>query len=146
MKHHAITSFSGENRFLSNFWPALVYYGGLAYPSVEHAYVAAKTVDIDLRLQIRDTETPGQVKRLGRKIELRSDWEEIKVDTMRYLVTQKFRDNKELGDLLLATGDLELIEGNTWGDTFWGVCNGVGSNRLGHILMEVRDALKTKTR
>jgi len=132
-----INQFQNEHRFLSNFWPCCVFLDGLAYPSVEHAYVAAKTLDISKRHEIRGVPTPGQVKRLGRKLKLRHDWEDVKLGVMQDLVTQKFTD-PALRALLEATRPHELVEGNTWGDTFWGVCNGVGQNHLGRILMDVR--------
>ena len=132
-----ITSFSGSNRFLSNFWPCQVVLDDELYASVEHAYVAAKTLDLDLRHRIREYPTAGQVKRLGRQLTLRSDWESVKLDVMEELVSQKFTD-PTLRALLLETGDAELVEGNHWGDVFWGVCKGVGQNHLGKILMKVR--------
>ncbi len=137
----AIDSFHGEHRFLSNFWPAVVTLDHEHYPSVEHAYVAAKTLDAAKRKAIATVPTPGAVKRLGRSLVLREDWDTIKLDVMRDLVGQKF-EHPDLRALLLATGDEELIEGNTWGDVFWGVCRGKGENHLGKILMAVRDAAK----
>lgn len=132
-----IASFQGEYRFLSNFWPAVVELNGELYPTVEHAYVAGKTLDLVIRKEIQKCETPGQVKRMGRSLILRSDWESIKLDLMYYLLQQKF--NKDpLKTMLLNTGTANLIEGNTWGDTFWGVCNGKGQNHLGNLLMKVR--------
>lgn len=136
-----IDSFTGENRFLSNFWPSEVELDGMLFPTVEHAYVAAKTLDLEQRAEIATVATPGQVKRLGRKLVLRPDWEDVKLSIMEDLVRQKFQDPR-LAKVLLATGDQELVEGNTWGDTFWGVCFNVGLNHLGLILMEVRDDLQ----
>lgn len=136
-----IDSFRGEYRFLSNFWFVDVEFEGITYPSTEHAYVAAKTLDEDKRRAISKVRTPGEVKRLGRSLALRPDWEDVKIDIMRELVTKKFKNSK-LRSLLLATKDQQLIEGNTWGDTFWGVCRGKGSNHLGKILMQVREDLK----
>lgn len=135
-----INEFQGENRFLSNFWPAKVRLDGIEYKSVEHAYVAAKTTDTAAREQIAGM-TPGQAKRFGRTLSLRPDWEQIKLTIMRELVSQKFTDPK-LAKMLKATGDQQLVEGNTWGDTFWGVCKGKGQNNLGKILMAVRAGLK----
>lgn len=137
-----INSFQGEYRFLSNFWPAEVVLDGETYPSVEHAYVAAKTVDLHMRKLAKDCQTAGQVKRFGRTLPLRRDWEEVKLQIMHDLVRQKFA-HSYLKEKLLATGDEELVEGNTWNDTFWGVCRGVGENNLGKILMEVRKELNT---
>ena len=133
-----IDSFSGNHRFLSNFWPCSVMLDGEEYQSVEHAYVAAKTTDIVLRSIIQDCPTAGKVKQLGRKIKLRADWEEIKLSVMEDLLRQKFSE-KTLKQRLLETKGYELIEGNHWNDTFWGVCNGVGSNNLGKLLMKIRE-------
>jgi ribA/ribD-fused uncharacterized protein len=135
-----ITEFQGANRFLSNFWPATVVLDGVTYPTVEHAYVAAKTLDPARRAEIAATAKPGDVKRLGRKLKLRGDWDEIKLSVMEDLVRQKFA-HPELRRALSATGNEDLVEGNSWGDTFWGVCRGVGQNHLGRILMRVRDAV-----
>jgi ribA/ribD-fused uncharacterized protein len=115
---------------------------GESYDSVEKAYQAAKTVIPAEREKIRNATTSGKAKHLGRKVTLRPDWDAVKVGIMTDLVEQKFRD-RELADLLLSTGDAELIEGNTWHDTFWGVCDGVGANNLGKILMEIREKLRT---
>jgi predicted NAD-dependent protein-ADP-ribosyltransferase YbiA (DUF1768 family) len=78
---------------------------------------------------------------MGRSVKLRPDWESIKLDVMETAVRIKFTD-PELAAKLIATGDEELIEGNWWNDTFWGVCNGVGENHLGKILMKVRADIK----
>jgi predicted NAD-dependent protein-ADP-ribosyltransferase YbiA (DUF1768 family) len=87
--------------------------------------------------------TPGEAKKAGRSVHLRTDWEQIKVGLMCGLVSQKFQDPK-LKQMLLDTGDQELIEGNYWFDDFWGVHNGKGKNQLGKILMLVRDSTKTE--
>ena len=136
-----INSFKDEYRFLSNFWPALVEFEDNVYPSVEHAYQAAKTLDQDYRERIYFAPTPSVAKILGRQAPLREDWEEVKIDIMRNLLVQKF-SIFELKSKLLATGNEELIEGNWWGDTFWGVCNGVGHNMLGKLLMEIREEIR----
>jgi ribA/ribD-fused uncharacterized protein len=73
---------------------------------------------------------------------MRDDWDDVKLGIMRDLVSRKFKQNKDLRLMLEATGDQELVEGNTWNDTFWGVCNGEGCNWLGKILMEVRDGTR----
>ena len=136
-----ITSFQGEFRFLSNFWPADVEYDGMRFPTVEHAYQAAKTNDISARIEIKNCVTPGQAKRLGKRVKIRPGWEAgIKLEVMRDLLEQKFSD-PSLAAKLKATGDVEIIEGNTWGDTYWGVCRGDGKNHLGKILMQIRESL-----
>lgn len=140
-----INDFEAEgNQFLSNFYPVDIFYEDIVYPSVEHAYVAGKTTSKALREEIARFELPGQVKKYGRKIQLRDNWEIIKLPLMEQLVRTKF--NREvLSEKLLATGDKELVEGNWWGDTFWGVCGGKGQNHLGKILMKVRRELNEQS-
>lgn len=133
-----IDSFSGPYEFLSNFYPCEVEYQGSYYPSVEHAYQAAKTINSHERELIRTAETPGRAKRLGNKITLRADWETIKCQVMLDLLTQKF-NYADLREKLLDTGNKQLIEGNNWHDYFWGVCNGKGQNMLGELLMKIRE-------
>ena len=136
-----IDQFHGQFRFLSNFYPACIVIKGIEYPTVEHAYQAAKTNDRGLKLTVAAVYSPGAAKRMGPKLPLRPDWEQVKLDTMRTLLRLKFTRHPDLRAQLLATGDAELVEGNTWNDTFWGVCNGVGCNQLGKILMEIRREL-----
>jgi ribA/ribD-fused uncharacterized protein len=137
-----IDSFRGEYRWLSTNWPAQVELGGMRFPSVEHAYQAAKTTDARQRAQFL-TGSPGDAKRLGRRVTMRPDWEVVKVDVMRDLLRQKFARGSELAAKLIATGAQPLVEGNTWGDTFWGVCRGKGENNLGRLLMQVRDEVRS---
>jgi ribA/ribD-fused uncharacterized protein len=125
--------------FYSNFYPAPVVFEGLLYACAENAYQAAKTLDPEKRREFQALR-PGQAKRAGRKLILRLDWEQVKVDVMYQIVKDKFTRHRKLRELLLSSNE-ELLEGNTWGDTFWGVCRGVGQNHLGRILMRVRDEL-----
>ena len=129
--------------FLSNFFEAPVTWEGLTYPNNEAAFQAAKVLTNEERLPFT-TMKPTTAKRQGRRVPLRSDWEEVKTQVMTEVVRAKFTQNPELAALLLATGDAELIEGNTWGDTCWGVSlkTGKGQNRLGKILMQVRAELQ----
>jgi len=139
-----IEEFQGEFRWLSNFWPCQILLGGEELGTVEHAFQASKAITVEDFNFVTHSPTPGEAKRRGRQIKIRKDWDEVKLDIMRALILQKFTNplNKDLREKLLATGDAELIEGNRWGDTFWGVCNKVGENHLGKIIMEVRDWLK----
>jgi len=134
----AIVRFSNEYRFLSNFYPVSILVEDHAFDSVEHAYQAHKTGREDWPLF--NNITPGQAKRLGRRLQIRSDWDQVKLNIMLDLLRKKF--THALAHQLLATGDLQLIEGNTWGDVYWGVCAGEGENHLGKLLMQVRDALR----
>lgn len=135
-----IERFDGEYRFLSNFWPAVVVFDEMEYQSVEHAYQAAKTLDRALRAKIRTARTAGEAKRIGKNLPLRPQWEELKLPIMEGLLRQKFHD-PGLRRLLLATAPRQLVEGNWWGDHFWGVCRGKGQNHLGKLLMKIRDEL-----
>jgi ribA/ribD-fused uncharacterized protein len=137
-----ISSFKGDYRFLSNFWSVPIPLENVWYTSTEHAYQAAKTLDPGERVKIKNASSPGDAKKLGKAVKLRPDWEQVKLDYMRYLVWYKFAMYPDLGQKLLDTGTAELVEGNTWNDTFWGVCNGIGQNWLGKILMEVRDQVR----
>lgn len=133
-----ITSFSGEYAFLSNFFPTKIEYQGITYPSSEHMYMAMKTEDQAVRQEIASIETPGKAKRFGQTIQLRDNWNSMRIKMMYLCVEQKFLQNFDLRCRLIATKDAELIEGNNWGDTFWGVCDGVGENHLGIVLMNTR--------
>lgn len=85
--------------------------------------------------------TPGRAKRLGRRIPIDIGyWESVRDDVMYFVLTAKFSD-PELRRNLLATGDAYLEETNTWNDTYWGVCGGIGKNRLGELLMKLRASL-----
>lgn len=135
-----IDEFDGPHAFLSNFHPVPIRHMGLHFNSVEAAYQASKCDKAADRL-LFVTLDPLPAKRLGRKIENRADWPSLKLGTMRDLLHKKFQF-EELKVLLLNTGDAELVEGNSWGDVFWGVCSGIGENHLGRLLMQVRDDLR----
>ena len=142
-----INEFKGKYYFLSNFSESLVSYDGLTYYNVEAAFQAAKTLDKNERIKFAREKNPSVVKKMGRKILLRPDWEEVKADIMYELVFTKFNSNPDLKKQLLETGTEELIEGNYWHDNIWGHCtcekckNKEHQNRLGKILMKVRSEL-----
>ena len=137
-----INSFKDEYAFLSNFWPCEVSHDGKIYPSSEHAFQAAKTLDPLKKIPFTSLMvTAGQSKRMGRKLELRPNWDNIKIAIMEEIVLNKFFHNHDIREKLFHTHPQILIEGNTWHDTFWGVCDDVGENHLGHILMRVRSEL-----
>jgi len=135
-----IEEFQKEYRFLSNFHPVKVVLDGEIYPSVEHAYQAAKTLDLIWRNKIRECQTPGQSKRMGRNAPIRADWNDIKIKTMKHLLNQKFED-PQLLKKLLDTYPQHIQEGNRWGDKFWGIClkTGRGNNYLGKLIMNIRN-------
>ena len=140
-----IDSFKGEYEIFSNFYPCQVEYNDIIFPTVEHAYQAAKSVDISFHYKLAGLTAnyAGYAKKLGRKVELRPEWEILKIAIMRNLITQKFSSGIFKKALLDSKGS-ELIEGNHWHDNFWGNCtcvkckNIVGKNILGKLLMELR--------
>lgn len=134
-----IDLFDGEYAFLSNFYPAIVEFEGLIYFSSEAAYQAAKTIDLSKRMVFTQLDA-GQSKRAGRKLELRPDWDRIKNQVMYEICYNKFVGERSLMRQLVLTHPHELVEGNTWGDRYWGVCNGQGENHLGKILMLIRES------
>ena len=136
-----ITKFRKEFFFLSNFYPCIITYNGITYSTSEAAYQAQKTLDLEERIRFSKL-GPYLAKEEGQKLNIREDWDEVKLEEMYNICKLKFIQNPELGKLLLGTKDEELIEGNDWDDTFWGVCNGVGENHLGKTLMKIRDELK----
>jgi len=138
-----ILRFGGEYSWLSNFFLCQVG----QYPSVEHAYQSAKNIEDEHWKETckNPAITAGKIKRMGAKIELRDDWEEVKIPIMRYLIRTKFsKQNPELTELLLKTGEQQIFEGNFWGDKFWGVDSrtGDGENWLGKLLMKRREELE----
>lgn len=136
-----IKGFTGDYRWLSNFYPCAVFYEGRVYGSSEAAYQSAKTVQTQLRDRFT-TLTASESKKLGRQITIRDDWNEIKLKVMHDILLDKFTRDSALRETLLATGDKYLEETNWWNDTFWGVCKGVGENNLGKTLMKIRQQLK----
>jgi ribA/ribD-fused uncharacterized protein len=139
-----IDKFDGPNRYLSNFGPGQIVHDNKVYETAEHLYQALKTLDPEEHEFVRKSPTPGEAKKRGKKITLREDWDQVKDEIMRMILDLKFSQNPELMEKLLATGDQELIEGNWWGDTYWGVCFGSGQNKLGLLLQEVRSAERKK--
>ncbi len=130
-----IISFSGYYDFLSNFY---IEPDGSC---VEKEFQASKTTVREEQLAIFNAPTPGAAKRLGRHCTLRKDWEEVKLRLMWDFVAAKFQDFPRLASKLRLSDPMELVEGNNWGDTYWGVCRGVGRNYLGKILMDIREQL-----
>jgi ribA/ribD-fused uncharacterized protein len=140
-KMNKINSFRDEYYFLSNFYECSVTYNGLTYKNNEAAFQAQKCInpkDREKFCNLRASES----KKLGRRVVLRKDWEDIKIKVMTDIVKAKFKQNEDLQKKLLATEDAYLEEENTWGDRIWGTVNGVGANNLGRILMNVRKELQ----
>lgn len=129
-----IDSFTDDYFFLSNFYECPVLFLGYNYNSSEAAFQAQKCPE---RAKEFTNLSPDKAKKLGKTVKLREDWESVKDSIMLEVVRSKFIQNEDLFKMLIETGDVELIEGNWWGDKYWGVCNG-GKNKLGKILMQVR--------
>jgi ribA/ribD-fused uncharacterized protein len=141
-KTRPIKFFKGRFAFLSNFDAGVpIQYEGILYPTVEHAFQAAKSLDTRVKNKIALTTKPHVAKSMGRRTKLRSDWETVKINIMKQLLDLKFKETA-LQPLLLETGEAYLQEGNTWNDQFWGVCKGSGENWLGKLLMQVRQEIQ----
>jgi ribA/ribD-fused uncharacterized protein len=149
MTEKIIDQFIGDYDFLSNFFPVAVVYKGKVYPTVEHAYVASKTFDMDEQRKVRllPAKMAGYAKKVGRTFQLRKDWEQVKDEIMYDLIYQKFK-LPGLKKLLEDTGDVKIVEANYWHDNYWGDCkckkcqNIFGQNKLGKILMQIRENIK----
>ena len=136
-----IKTFSGEHRWLSNFYESPLSVMGIPFLNSEAAYQACKTTDLQERKTFSSL-TAGASKRLGRKVSLRVGWDDIlKVECMELCLRAKFL-NPTLSAKLIQTKNEKLIEGNTWGDTYWGVSEGKGENVLGRLLMSLRRDLQ----
>ena len=142
---NSITDFSGEYEFLSNFYEVSIEYNGLTYGSTEAAFQAQKCMTDEERAAFTEYR-PSKSKREGKRVKLRSDWEDVKTGIMEEVVRAKFTQHEELAQRLVDTGEKILVEGNDWGDVFWGVDTrtGEGDNHLGKILMKVREELISK--
>lgn len=156
-----ICSFKGT--CLSNFWPSPLTLNSVPYPTGEHAFQAQKSLELIDRCRIADCPTAFAAKRAGRQLTLRPDWERVKKRAMLDVVAAKFTQNPDLAAQFPSTGDRLLVEGNNWGDEYWGAVGGdglrlrnpalplftgpdgtqyQGRNYLGQILMAVRLVLR----
>lgn len=131
----------------SNFYPCKVEFNGVIYQNSEAAWQAQKTLAKHKQMEFASM-NPSQAKRAGRSVNLRKDWESIKYKLMVNVLKAKFSQNKELGEILKATGNATIVEDTTgWHDNLWGSCSCprcdciTGQNLLGKALMEVRSEL-----
>ena len=141
-----INKFSGEFRYLSNFFKSkFVDNGQTEWQTVEHYFQAAKTTNPFWKTIIWEAPTPAIAKQMGRQAPLISTWDSIKVDVMRDALKYKFDQNSDLKEKLMSLKDIYLEEGNTWHDNLWGNCTCskckkvTGQNLLGNLLMTLRD-------
>lgn len=136
-----ISEFRGEYIFLSSYYKSKLNYKGIIFDNAEAAFQSMKSNDIEIRKSFSSL-SAKQAKAKGRAISLRNDWENIKEEVMYNVCMCKFNQNPELATKLINTGNAYLEQGSLRGDTEWGTVNGVGSNKLGQILMKVRDEIK----
>lgn len=139
---NVIDNFRGEYFFLSNFYMRNIETVNGVFPSVEHMFMAEKSTSTEDYEMIRQSSSPKEARQIGRIIELRSDWEDVKDEIMYEACYYKFSQHEDLRQRLLATDDKVLVEGNKWGDDYWGKCTPNGKNVLGKILMRVREELR----
>jgi ribA/ribD-fused uncharacterized protein len=144
MPNSPIVRFAGAYKWLSNFWMEEFEFDGRIWPSSEHAYQAMKSMDWDVQERIRAAETPREAKNLGMAVDIRPRWDDMRAGLMFAILRAKFYQSEHLKAKLLKTGDADLIEGNTWGDQFFGFCRGRGENWLGDILMQLREEIRNK--
>lgn len=140
-----VKEFTGQWACLSNFHLGTITLDGIDYPSGEHAFQAQKANCMlsdrkaEFRKKVAEAPSPSKAKCAGRSVKIDVErWDALKDDYMRKVVYQKFLQDPDACATLLSTGAAMLVEGNTWGDTYWGRCEGKGLNKLGAILMEVR--------
>lgn len=139
---NAVIGFSRktDHEYLSNFYASSVAYEGMLYPTVEHAYQASKSLDPATRHLIKRAKDPNIAKRMGQGVLVRPDWRGARVDVMRLLIREKFK-NPFVRWKLKETVGKKLVNENRWNDRFWGTVHGIGENWLGKILEEVREEI-----
>lgn len=147
MQQASIKSFRGPHFFLSNFYPCNVEIDGKIYPTTEHYYQSMKSTIADVQDAIASAPDAKTAKKLGRNIVIRPDWEQVKDEVMLKALHAKF-SVPELSEHLLGTGFANIEESNSWNDLYWGIDSdtGKGKNKLGKMLMMIRDELWKKSR
>jgi ribA/ribD-fused uncharacterized protein len=138
-----ISNFSGEHAYLSNFYVRPLRVGSIVYTCGEQYFQSRKCLYVEDWQEVMTAAYPASQKRIGRHVDLRPDWESVKIPVMRKLLSKKFpRPGENLSERLLSTGNHDLVESNNWGDDFWGQVDGTGHNWLGHLLMARRAELR----
>lgn len=134
-----IKEFKDEYAWLSNFYLCKIIINGLQYPSVEHAFQAQKSNDPNWKIYCRETINPDKLKIVSKKIDLIENWNNIRESIMFECLKQKF-NQEPFKTKLIATKNMRIQEGNTWGDKFWVVDlnTGKGENRLGLMIEKIR--------
>jgi ribA/ribD-fused uncharacterized protein len=137
-----IKGFSGEYRWLSNFYQLEypINFLGQEFNTTENLYQAMKCNDYEDFVTIANS-SPALAKKLGRQVKLVKNWDLIRLQTMEFVQLLKY-EQPTLRNLLIETGDAYIEETNHWNDIFFGVCNGIGENHLGKIIMKIRKHIK----
>jgi ribA/ribD-fused uncharacterized protein len=138
-------SVGGEYGCFSNFSPHPISLKGKTWPTSEHFFQAQKFAGTPDEEEVRQAKSPMIAARMGRsrKRPLRKDWQAVKDSIMHEAILAKFTQHADLREVLLATGDAEIVE-KTEKDKYWGDGgDGRGKNQLGQILMEVREGLRS---
>jgi ribA/ribD-fused uncharacterized protein len=130
-----------KGTYLSNFYESVILHDGMLYRNAESAFQASKCTEPKDRLLFQSL-LGAEAKALGKKVIMREDWNEVRLSIMWDVLQAKFAQHPDLIAKLIATGDEEIIEGNTWNDKFWGKYNGEGMNHLGIMLMAIREEAK----
>jgi len=140
-----INEFKGDYRWLSNFEAVTITIDGVSYPSVEHAYMSYKSNDPEWKKFCMDANnTAGDVKKKSREVKLVDNWDNLKFTVMSLCLTKKY-EQEPFRSRLIKTGTQNIVEGNYFGDTIWGVdlkyTPNIGENHLGRMIMKVREDL-----
>lgn len=136
----------GEYGYLATYSNYGFFKDGVFWKTSEHYYQAQKFMDSDTKIRIQNAETPKIASTIGRdrKLNLRSDWEEVKQDVMFDAVYYKFKQNRDILQKLLDTGNARIVEA-TVKENYWGCGpNNDGQNNYGKILIKVREKLRTE--
>ena len=142
VKFYSVVDDFGE---FSNFSSHPIRLDGVLWPTTEHYFQAQKFADPKVRERIRRAGSPMEAARLGRdrKLRLRRDWDSARVGIMQHAVLAKFTQHAELRELLISTGEARIVE-HTENDDYWGDGgDGRGQNKLGQVLMRVREMLRS---
>ena len=129
-----ISEFKGEYEFLSNFYPCKIVFNDIEFKCSEALYMAHKSGNPLDFVKFAPLDA-REAKNQGRTVDLQPNWDSIRLEVMYDVLKAKFDQNPDLRIKLILTGDAYLEEGNWWKDVFWGVCNGVGENHLGKLLI-----------
>lgn len=140
-----ILFYEGKYYSFSNFSSHEVIFLGKRYKTAEHCYQSQKFTDAGIKAEIESTPSSFLAKKVSHSHDdkKRKDWENVKMDIMKQIITEKVKQYEEIKELLLETGDTEIID-NTPFDYYWAIGeDGTGKNMIGKILMDIRKEIKS---